>query len=57
MIVKNVKIDKIIFMETYIHEEWLQLLFKCQNHCSKDGKEFIYVYCHYKNLKMKINEH
>jgi hypothetical protein len=26
MIVENVKINKIIFMETYIHEEWLQLL-------------------------------
>jgi hypothetical protein len=23
MIVENVKIDKTIFMETYIHEEWL----------------------------------
>jgi hypothetical protein len=26
MIVEKVKINKIIFMETYIHEEWLQLL-------------------------------
>jgi hypothetical protein len=24
MIVKNVKIDKIVFVETYIREEWLQ---------------------------------
>jgi hypothetical protein len=23
MIIKNVKIDKIVFMETYIHKEWL----------------------------------
>jgi len=57
MIVKNVKIDKIVFVETYIHGEWLQLLKECQNHRRKDGKEFICVYCHCKNLKMKINEH
>jgi hypothetical protein len=28
-----VKIDKMVFMETYIHEEWLQLCQECQNHC------------------------
>jgi hypothetical protein len=26
MIVENVKINKIIFVEIYTHEEWLQLL-------------------------------
>jgi hypothetical protein len=58
MIIENVKIDKTIFMETYTHKEWLQLLNKCHNHCQKDRKEFIYVYYHYKkNLKMKINEY
>ncbi len=45
MIIKNVKIDKMVFMETYICEEWLQLLKECHNHCQEDKKEFIYVYC------------
>jgi hypothetical protein len=55
MKVKNVRIDKTILVETYIHEEWLQLLKECHNHCYKD---FICVYCHCKkNLKMRINEH
>jgi hypothetical protein len=58
MIVENVKIDKTIFMETYTHEEWPQLLHECHNHCRKDMKEFICVYCHCKkNSKMKINEY
>jgi hypothetical protein len=58
MIIENVKIDKSIFMETYIHEEWLRLLKECHNHCQEDTKEFICVYCLYKkNLKMRINEH
>jgi hypothetical protein len=57
-IVENVKIGKIIFMETYSHEEWLQLFHECHNHCRKDRKEFICVYCHCKkNSKMKINEY
>jgi hypothetical protein len=55
MIIKNVKIDKIVFMETYTHEEWLGLFKECHNHCEGDRKEFICVYCHYqKNLKMNI---
>jgi len=45
MIIKNVKIDKTIFMETYIREEWLRLLKECHHHCQEDKKEFIYVYC------------
>jgi hypothetical protein len=58
MIVENVKIDKSIFMETYIHEEWLRLFKECNNHCQEDKKEFIFVYCHYKKIsKMRINEH
>jgi hypothetical protein len=58
MIIENVKIDKTIFMETYTHEEWLQLLNECYSHCRKDKKEFICVYCHYKkNLKLKIKEY
>jgi len=58
MIIENVKIDKTTFVETYTHEEWLQLLQECHNHCWKDMKEFIYFYYHYKkNLKMQINEH
>jgi hypothetical protein len=32
MIVKNVKMDKTIFMETYIRKEWLRLLQECHNH-------------------------
>ncbi len=58
MIVENVKIDKTIFVETYIHKEWLWLLKECHSHCQDDKKEFICVYCHYKkNSKMRINEH
>jgi hypothetical protein len=58
MIIKNVKINKTVFVETYIREEWLWLLKEWHNHCQEDIKEFIYVYCHYKkNSKMKINEH
>jgi hypothetical protein len=33
IIVKNVKIDKTIFVETYIHEEWLRLCKESHNHC------------------------
>ncbi len=33
MIIKNVKIDKTIFMETYTHEKWLQLLKESHNYC------------------------
>jgi hypothetical protein len=58
MIVENVKIDKIVFVETYTRKEWLWLLKECHNHCQEDRKEFIYIYCHYKNnSKMRINEH
>ncbi len=58
MIVTNAKIDKTIFVETYIHKEWLWLLKECHNHCQEDMKEFICVFCHCKkNSKMKINEH
>jgi len=58
MIVENVKIDITIFMETCTHEEWLQLLHECHNHCRKDEKESICVYYHCKkNSKMKINEY
>jgi hypothetical protein len=39
------------------HKKLLQLFQECHNHCRKNRKEFIYVYCHYKNSKMKINEH
>jgi hypothetical protein len=47
MIIKNVKIDKIILVETYIREEWLQLIKEYHSHYRKD-KEFICVYCHCK---------
>jgi hypothetical protein len=58
MIVKNVKIDKIVFVKTYIREEWMRLLKECHGHYQEDKKEFISVYFHYKkNSKMKINEH
>jgi hypothetical protein len=33
MIIKNVKTDKTVFVETYIREEWLQLLQECHSHC------------------------
>jgi len=53
-----IEINKIVFMETYICEEWMRLLKECHSHCRKDMKEFIYVYCHCKkNSKMRINEH
>jgi hypothetical protein len=55
MIKKNVKIHKIVFVKNYTREEWLGLFKECHNHCQKDRKEFICVYCHYKkNLKMNI---
>jgi hypothetical protein len=58
MIIKNVKIDKTVFVENYIHKEWLRLLKEYHNHSRKDRKEFICVYWHYKKkLKMQINEH
>jgi hypothetical protein len=58
MIVENVKIDKITFLETYICKEWLQLLYECHSHCRKDSKEFIFANYYYKkNSKMWINEH
>ncbi len=57
LIVENVKIDKTMFVETYTHEEWLQLFQVCHSHYQEDRKEFMCVYCHYKkNSKMKINE-
>jgi hypothetical protein len=39
MIVKNVKINKIVFMETYTREEWLQLFKECHNHCQEERNE------------------
>ncbi len=58
MLIKNVKINKIVFMKTYICEEWFRLLNECHNHYRENKKKFICVYCHYKkNLKMRINEH
>ncbi len=58
MIIENVKIYKTIFMETYTHEKWLQLLKECHSYCRKDRKEFICVCYHYKKKsKMRINEH
>ncbi len=58
LIVKNVKIYKTIFVETYIRKEWLWLLKECHNHYQEDKKEFICVYYHCKkNSKMIINEH
>ncbi len=39
-----VKIDKMVFMETYICEEWMQLCQESQNHCRGDINEFICLY-------------
>jgi hypothetical protein len=36
MIIKNVKIHKTIFVETYTIKEWLQLLEEYHNHCQED---------------------
>jgi len=47
-IVKIMKINKTIFMETYIRKECLQLLKECHSHCREDRKEFICVYYHCK---------
>jgi hypothetical protein len=47
MIVKNVKIYKTIFVETYTGKEWLQSLKECHSDRRKDKKD----------LKMMINEH
>jgi len=33
MIVENVRIDKTILVETYIHEERLRLFKECHSHC------------------------
>jgi len=49
-----VKIDKMVFMQTYICEQWMQLRQKCQNHCQEDINESI---CVYRNANMSINEH
>jgi hypothetical protein len=58
MIIKNVKIDKTIFVEIHTHEEWLWLFKECHSHYRKDMKKFVCVYCHYKkNSKMRIDEH
>jgi hypothetical protein len=40
LIIKNVKIDKIMFVETYACEEWLELLQECHNHNREDKEEF-----------------
>jgi hypothetical protein len=43
IIIENVKINKIIFVETYTREEWLRLLKECHSHYREDRKEFICV--------------
>jgi hypothetical protein len=56
--IKIVKINKIAFVETYTHKEWLELLQECHCHSREDRKEFIYIYCKCKkNSKVRINEH
>jgi gluconate kinase len=52
MIVKIVKINKTIFVETYTRKEWLQLFKECHGHCQEDKKE-IFVYCHCKKNSKK----
>jgi len=37
-----VKMDKMVFMETHICEQWMQLRQKCQNHCREMQEEFKY---------------
>ncbi len=39
-----VKIDKMVFMETYSCEEWMQLCQESQNHYCEDIDEFICAY-------------
>jgi hypothetical protein len=59
IIVKNVKINKIIFMKIYTPKIWLHLVEKCHENNREDRKEFILcLYCNCKkNTKMKLNEH
>jgi hypothetical protein len=57
MIMENMKINKIIFMEIYSQEEWLHLIDECHQNNQEDRKEFMCVYCNCKkNLKMRFNE-
>ncbi len=44
LIIKNVKIDTTMFVETYTREELLQLLQECHNHNQEVKKDFICVY-------------
>jgi hypothetical protein len=41
MIVKNVKINKIVFIDKCTPKEWLHLVEECHQSCQEDGKEFV----------------
>jgi hypothetical protein len=45
MIVKNVKIYKIVFVEKYTPKEWLHLVEECDQSCQEDKKKFVCMYC------------
>jgi hypothetical protein len=59
ILVKNVKIDKIIFVKRYTPKEWLYLVEECHQSNRECRKEFIIcVYCTCKKIsKMRLNEH
>jgi hypothetical protein len=51
IIVKNVKIDKIVFVKRYTPKEWLNLVEECHQSNQEDRKEFILcVYCTCKKI-------
>jgi hypothetical protein len=59
MIVENVKIDKIIFVETYTCEEWLRLFRDAIVIVERTGRNLFVLISvtKKKNSNMKINEH
>jgi hypothetical protein len=46
-----VKIDKMVFIEIYICEEWMQFCQESQNHCREDINEFICVYSNAREIQ------
>jgi len=43
MIVKNVKINKVVFVEKYTPKEWLHLVEECHQSCWEGRKKFVCV--------------
>jgi hypothetical protein len=45
MIINNVEIDKILFIEKYTPKEWLHLVEECHQSCQEDKKKIVCMYC------------